>query len=237
MELFDIVVSFLSLTLLEIILGIDNLVFLAIITQRLPKHLQSRARKLGLTLAWISRLLLLASALWLIKHTYPIITIFNMGFSWHDIFLIAGGMFLLVKSTQEIHTEMEPEEDIERISKYASFTVVVIQIALLDIIFSIDSVLTAIGLTQRFWLMASAITIAIITMICASEPLSRFVEKNPTIKMLALSFLILIGMVLIADAFDTHIPRGYIYFAMGFSLFVEILNIVKRKRRKKKLSS
>lgn len=233
MELFDILISFLSLTLLEIVLGIDNLVFLAIVTQRLPKPLQSRARKLGLTLAWVTRLILLASALWLIKHTQPIVTIFEQGFSWHDIFLIVGGLFLLMKSTQEIHAEMEPlAHDSPIIPKYASFTVVVFQIAVLDIIFSLDSVLTAVGLTQRFWLMASAITIAIITMIFASEPLSRFVEKHPSIKMLALSFLILIGMVLVADGFGTHIPRGYIYFAMSFSLFVEILNLIKRKRQK-----
>ena len=232
MELFDIIISFLSLTVLEIVLGIDNLVFLAIITQRLPRHLQSRARKLGLTLAWVTRLILLASALWLIKHTTPLFTLFGIGFSFHDLFLIAGGLFLLVKSTQEIHYEMEPQAAEEQIiPKYASFTAVVIQIALLDIIFSLDSVLTAIGLTQRFWLMASAITIAIIAMIFASEPLSRFVEKHPSIKMLALSFLILIGMVLVADGFGTHIPRGYIYFAMGFSLFVEMLNLIKKKRR------
>jgi len=235
MELFDILISFLSLTILEIVLGIDNLVFLAIVTQRLPKHMQARARKLGLTLAWVSRLILLASALWLIKHTYPVITLFNMGFSWHDIFLIFGGLFLLMKSTQEIHTEMEPLDQQEKIlPKYASFSVVVVQIALLDIIFSLDSVLTAIGLTQRFWLMASAITVAIIAMIFASEPLSRFIERHPTIKMLALSFLILIGMVLIADGFDTHIPRGYIYFAMGFSLCVEMLNLISKKRRRGK---
>lgn len=233
MDLFDILISFLSLTLLEIVLGIDNLVFLAIVTQRLPKALQSRARKLGLTLAWVSRLILLASALWLMKSTRPIIFISNMEFSWHDIFLILGGMFLLMKSTQEIHAEMEPQSQAENIlPKYASFSMVVFQIAMLDIIFSLDSVLTAIGLTQRFWLMASAITIAIITMIFASEPLSRFVEKHPTIKMLALSFLILIGMVLVADGFGTHIPRAYIYFAMGFSLFVEVLNLIKRKRRR-----
>lgn len=233
MEFFDIIISFFTLTLLEIILGIDNLVFLAIITQRLPKHLQSRARKFGLTLAWVSRLILLASALWLIKHTKPILFIYNLSFSWRDVFLIAGGLFLLVKATQEIHTEMEPHAEASMIiSKYASLPLVVIQIAILDIVFSLDSVLTAVGLTQRFWLMAAAITIAIIAMLFASEPLSRFVEKHPTIKMLALSFLILIGVVLIADGFGREIPRGYIYFAMGFSLFVEMLNLIVRKRRK-----
>jgi len=231
MELFDILVSFLSLSILEIVLGIDNLVFLAIATQRLPKPLQSRARKLGLTLAWVSRLLLLFSALWLIGQTKPLFVLFNIAFSWRSIFLVLGGLFLLMKSTQEIHAEMEPLIENEKsVVKYASFSVVVIQIAILDIVFSLDSVLTAVGLTQRFWLMASAITIAIIAMIGASEPLSRFIEKHATVKMLALSFLVLIGMVLIADGFGTHIPRGYIYFAMGFSLFVEMLNVIKGKR-------
>lgn len=232
MEIFDIIVSFLSLTILEIVLGIDNLVFLTIVTQRLPKHLQARARKLGLTIAWVSRLLLLASALWLIKHTYPLFTIFDMGFSFRDIFLILGGSFLLMKSTQEIHDEMETDiEQEEAIPKNASMALVVFQVAALDLVFSLDSVLTAVGLTQRFWLMAAAITVAIIAMIFASEPLSKFIERHPTVKMLALSFLILIGMMLVADGFGTHIPRGYIYFAMGFSLFVEILNLLKKKRR------
>lgn len=224
--------SFITLSILEIVLGIDNLVFLAIVTQRLPKHQQKRARKLGLTLAWVTRLLLLASALWISRLTVPLFTFSSFEFTGRDIFLIAGGMFLLAKSTQEIHTEMEPEEHTAKmIPKFSSMWLVVTQIAILDIIFSIDSVLTAIGLTQHFWLMAAAITIAIIAMICASEPLSHFVEKHPTVKMLALSFLILIGMVLIADGFHTHIPRGYIYFAMAFSLFVEVLNLVRKKRK------
>jgi predicted tellurium resistance membrane protein TerC len=233
MEFFDLFVSFISLTILEIILGIDNLVFLAIVTQRLPKHAQARARKLGLTLAWMTRLMLLASALWLVKQIHPLFTLFDAAFSFRDIFLIAGGLFLLMKSTQEIHTEMEPADlQADILPKYASFTLVVIQVALLDIIFSLDSVLTAVGLTQHFWLMASAITIAIIAMIFASEPLCRFIEKYPAVKMLALSFLMLIGTMLVADGFHTHIPRGYIYFAMGFSLFVEILNEIRRKRRR-----
>ena len=224
--------SFITLSILEIVLGIDNLVFLAIVTQRLPKHQQKRARKLGLTLAWVTRLLLLASALWISRLTTPLFTLSSFEFTGRDIFLIAGGMFLLAKSTQEIHTEMEPEEHATNVlPKFSSMWLVVTQIAILDIIFSIDSVLTAIGLTQHFWLMAAAITIAIIAMICASEPLSLFVEKHPTVKMLALSFLILIGMVLIADGFHTHIPRGYVYFAMAFSLFVEVLNLVRKKRK------
>lgn len=234
MELTDLLLSFFTLTILEIVLGIDNLVFLAIITQRLPKYQQPHARKLGLTLAWVTRLLLLASALWLSKLTTPLFTILGNDISWRDIFLISGGLFLLVKATQEIHNEMEPLPENKESTGRANLLLVVIQIALLDIIFSLDSVLTAIGLTDNFYVMAAAITIAILLMIFASELLSRFVERHPTIKMLALSFLILIGMILVADGFSNHIPRGYVYFAMGFSLFVETLNIIARKRRGKK---
>lgn len=234
MELVDILLSLATLTILEVVLGIDNLVFLAIITQRLPKHQQPSARKIGLTLAWVTRLMLLASALWLTKLTTPLFTIMGNDFSWRDLFLIGGGMFLLVKATQEIHGEMEPEShEPQMIGKASGFTWIVAQIALLDIIFSLDSVLTAIGLTDHFWVMATAITIAIIAMIFASTPLSSFIEKHPTFKMLALSFLILIGMVLVADGFSSHIPRGYVYFAMSFSLFVELLNVVARKRRQR----
>ncbi|RDI39067.1 TerC family protein [Aquicella lusitana] len=235
-ETLDIALSLLTLTILEIILGIDNLIFLAIITQRLPKSLQPKARKIGLTLAWVTRLLLLAMGVWLIKLTQPLFEILSIGFSGRDLFLIGGGLFLLAKATQEIHNEIEPEVKNKGITTSAtsSMGLVVTQIALLDIIFSFDSVLTAIGLTQRYWIMVIAITIAIITMLFASEPLSKFVEKHPTIKMLALSFLILIGMVLLADGFEFHVPRGYIYFAMGFSLFVEMLNLVRRKRYKQR---
>lgn len=228
----DILFSLLTLTVLEIVLGIDNLVFLAIITQRLPKGQQKAARRLGLTFAWVTRLMLLASAIWLTKLTKPLITLAGFGFSGRDIFLLLGGLFLIAKATQEIHHELEPLPSQKTSPKFKAkqFGLVIVQIAILDIIFSLDSILTAIGLTQIFWLMATAITIAIIAMIFASEPLSQFIERHPTIKMLALSFLILIGMILIADAFHNHIPRGYIYFAMGFSIFVEFLNIVKRKR-------
>ncbi len=234
----DIALSLTALTILEIVLGIDNLVFLAIISQRLPKNQQKSARKIGLTLAWVTRLLLLASAVWLTTLTYPILHLFDFSFSWRDLFLLGGGVFLLTKATQEIHGELEPEPQVKQTpsSKAYHFGMVVAQIAVLDIVFSLDSVLTAIGLTQRFWLMATAITIAIIAMLVASEPLCRFIERHPTIKMLALCFLILIGMVLVADGFEFHIPRGYIYFAMAFSLLIESLNMIKRKRRKKKIT-
>lgn len=231
-EVLDLVLSFLTLTLLEVILGIDNLVFLAIISQKLPKNQQKRARQLGLTLAWVTRLLLLASAVWLTQLVDPLFSIGSIAFSGRDLFLLAGGLFLLVKATQEIHELLEPSLQIKpkKAIKKNQFTFVICQIALLDIVFSLDSVLTAIGLTQHFLIMAAAITIAIIAMIAASETLSAFIEKHPTLKMLALAFLILIGMVLIADAFQFHIPRGYIYFAMGFSLSVEFLNIVYRRK-------
>lgn len=233
MEFFDLLLSFVTLTILEIVLGIDNLVFLTIVSQRLPPSEQPKARRLGLTFAWMTRLVLLASAIWMTRLIHPLFTVAGMPFSARDIFLILGGLFLLAKSTQEIHAEMEPDPEVrDRQSKTLGFKMAVTQIALLDIIFSLDSVLTAIGLTQHFWLMAAAITIAIIAMLFASEPLSRFVAKHPTIKMLALSFLILIGMVLVADGFEFHIPRGYLYFAMGFSLFVEAMNMIVRKRRR-----
>lgn len=229
----EVALSFITLTILEIVLGIDNLIFIAIISQKLPVHQQKRVRQIGLTLAWITRLILLGTAIWITKLTQPLITIYNFDFSGRDMFLLAGGLFLLFKATQEIHYELEPHESSKVKPSKTSFISVIIQIGLIDIVFSLDSILTAIGLTDNFWLMASAITIAIITMLFASEPMSRFINKNPTIKMLALSFLILIGMILIADSFHNHIPRGYIYFAMGFSLLTEGLNIIQRKRRAK----
>ena len=234
MDYFDLILSLMTLTILEIVLGVDNLIFLAIISQKLPKHQQRKARQMGLTFAWVTRLLLLASAIWITKLTYPLFTVFDKGFSIRDLFLLLGGLFLIGKATQEIHAELEPEvktKSLARSVKSPSFSFVIAQIAVLDLIFSLDSILTAIGLTSHFWLMAVAITIAIITMLFASEPLSNFVANHPTIKMLALSFLILIGMVLIADSFESHIPRGYIYFAMCFSIFIELLNMLRRKRR------
>jgi len=225
-----------ALIILEIVLGVDNLVFLAILTDKLPKEQRKKARRWGLSFAWVTRLLLLASAVWLVKLTTPIITFGDYGFSVRDIFLFAGGAFLIAKATQEIHFEVgEGEAELKDLrASTATFRGVGIQVGIMDIIFSLDSVLTAIGLTTRFWVMAVAITCAILVMIYASESVSRFIERYPTIKMLALSFLILIGMVLVADGLSFHVPRGYIYFAMGFSLSVEALNLLRYKRRKKK---
>lgn len=230
----DILISLLTLTVLEIILGIDNLVFLSIISQKLPSAQQALARQIGLSLAWILRLVFLAFAVWLVGLTKPILTLLGYGLSWRDIFLILGGLFLLVKATQEIHLEMEVDKKSLSISKkLAGFSWVVSQIVCLDLVFSLDSILTAIGLTRHFWVMATAITIAILIMLFASEFLSRFINRHPSVKMLALSFLMLIGMTLISDGLGFHIPRGYIYFAMCFSLCVEFLNIYRRKKAKR----
>lgn len=235
LELLDFMASLLALIVLEIVLGIDNLVFLSILTERLPSAERKSARRWGLAFAWITRLMLLASAIWLSKLTTPMFHILEQGISARDLFLFLGGTFLITKATDEIRSEVGEEEHelVATAGRGRTFNMVVFQIALMDIIFSLDSVLTAIGLTNVFWVMALAITIAIVVMIWASEEVSRFIEKYPTLKMLALSFLILIGMVLIADAFQFHIPRGYVYFAMAFSLTVEGLNMLKRKRRKK----
>lgn len=235
MEYFSVVISFIALVILEIILGIDNLVFLSILTEKLPSAQRKKARRWGLTMAWVTRLILLASALWMVKLTHPLFTVYDWSFSWRDLFLCGGGMFLIAKATQEIHLEVAEEHDLEEkpLNASTTFRRVVIQVALMDIIFSLDSVLTAIGLTSNFYVMAAAISCAIFVMIYLSEPISVFIHKHPTIKMLALSFLILIGMVLVADSFAFHIPRGYIYFAMGYALGVEALNLVKRTRRRR----
>jgi len=236
MEMLEIIVSLFSLIILEIVLGVDNLVFLAILTDRLPREKRKRARRWGLTFAWVTRLMLLASAVWISTLKHPLVTLMDISLSARDIFLLVGGAFLITKATQEIHQEVLEVEHIEtgEPKMRVSFWGIVLQVAVMDIVFSLDSVLTAIGLTTLYWVMALAITIAILVMIYASESVSHFIEKYPTIKMLALSFLILIGMVLVADGLSFHIPRGYVYFAMGFSLGVESLNLIRVKKRKKK---
>jgi len=238
MNMLDLTASFIALVILEIVLGIDNLVLLSILTEKLPLVERRKARRWGLMLAWVLRLVLLASALALVKLTKPLFSIGPWSFSWRDIFLFAGGMFLIAKATQEIHDEVGVDSRESSLKSASTFRKVVLQVAIMDIIFSLDSVLTAIGLTSNFLVMAIAISCAIYVMIYLSEPISLFIAKHPSIKMLALSFLILIGMVLIADSFSFHVPRGYIYFAMGFSLGVEALNLArhsKRRRGKKKL--
>lgn len=236
MDILDIILSFLALIVLEIILGIDNLVFLSILTEKLKKNDRQRARRWGLACAWVTRLLLLASAVLLVKLTTPIVFVLGYSLSMRDLFLMIGGAFLIAKATQEIHNEVADdgaESDIPK-SSPPTFIGVVAQVGLMDVIFSLDSVLTAIGLTNQFWVMALAITGAIWVMVYASDPVSAYIDKHPTIKMLALSFLMLIGTVLIADSLSFHIPRGTIYFAMGFSLTVECLNVLKRSRLKRR---
>lgn len=230
---FEVLLSLLTLTFLEIVLGVDNLIFISIASAKLPLNQQKAARRVGLLLALFTRLLLLASVVWLIGLTKPLLTVFGHGFSGRDLFLIAGGLFLLFKSTQEIHGEFEMADEVKAKAKYAKFSLIVIQIAILDIVFSLDSIFTAVGMTQKFWIMAMAITIAIICMIFASEPLGKFVLSKPTIKMLALSFLILIGTILIADGFGYHVPREYIYFALAFSVGVESLNLLLARKKNK----
>jgi len=229
----DTLFSLITLTFLEIVLGVDNLIFISIASSRLPLHKQKMARRIGLLFALGTRLLLLASVVWIVGLKHPLFTLFGLDFSPRDLFLILGGAFLIFKATLEIHAEFESHSNPTLGKKFASFSAVVTQIAILDIVFSLDSILTAIGMTQNFIIMAIAITIAVILMMISSEPLSRFVQKNPTIRMLALSFLLLIGMVLIADGLHNHIPKGYIYFAVCYSVLVEILNSRLAKRRAK----
>lgn len=224
-----------TLTLLEIVLGIDNIIFIAILVGKLPKEQRDKARILGLALAMLTRIALLASLFWIMKLTQPLFTIFGNDISGRDIILIIGGLFLIYKSTHEIHSQLESTEDERQISKKSlKFFPALIQIAILDIIFSLDSVITAVGMADHLEVMVIAIILAVLIMMVASKSISDFVEKNPTIKTLALAFLILIGIALIADGLDFHIPKGYIYFAMVFSLIVECINIYASKKTKKK---
>lgn len=232
-------ISLLTLSTLEIVLGIDNLVFLAILADRLPEHQRPLARKLGLGFALITRLALLASLSWIVGLTEPVFTVLTQPVSWRDIILIGGGVFLLAKATHEIHGSLEGEgeggEDAGTPAGKAAkagFIATIVQIGILDIIFSLDSVITAVGMANQLWVMATAVVIAVGVMLVAAGPLSAFVSKHPTIKMLALSFLLLVGMSLVADGMGMHIPKGYLYFAMGFSVLVEALNLLARRRRK-----
>jgi predicted tellurium resistance membrane protein TerC len=234
--LINIIVSLFTLTLLELILGVDNLVFISIASNQLHESQQKLARRFGLVLALITRLLLLASVSYLAHLKSPFITLFDFSFSVSDLLLLGGGLFLLYKGTLQIHAETEPETETGLIKQYSKLTPVILQIGILDIIFSFDSVFTAVGMTSLYWLMATAITITIIIMIFASEPLSRFIQSRPTIKILALSFILLIGTLLVADGMHFYVPRGYVYFAICYALFVEMLNSYVHNRKKKKLS-
>jgi predicted tellurium resistance membrane protein TerC len=218
--------ALLTLTALEIVLGIDNIVFIAIIAGRLPPEQQKKGRSIGLLLAMIMRILLLFSLTWIMRLTAPIWTVFGQEISGRDLILLGGGLFLLGKSTLEIHANLEGETAHAVSAKpSAKFMGIIVQIVLLDVVFSLDSVITAIGLVNQLPIMVAAIVIAVGFMIFMAGPVSRFIEHHPTVKILALSFLLLIGLALVAEAFDLHIPKGYIYFAMAFSVFVEMLNL------------
>jgi len=219
-----------TLTALEIVLGIDNIIFISVLVGRLPEQRRNLARKLGLGLAMITRLALLFSITWIMGLTSSWFTLFGEEISGRDLILVGGGLFLLAKATHEIHNSLEGEAGERQGSLAASFGYVLVQIAVLDIIFSLDSVITAVGLVDEFSIMAVAIVLAVIVMMVAAKPIGDFVDEHPTIKILALSFLILVGVTLMVEAFDVHVPKGYIYFAMAFSVAVEMLNI--RMRRK-----
>ncbi|MGH3145778.1 MAG: TerC family protein [Rubrobacter sp.] len=227
----EIWVAFLTLLALEIVLGIDNIVFISILVDKLPEERQALARRLGLGLALVMRILLLLSLSWVIGLTAPLFTVLGQEISGRDVILILGGLFLLGKSTYEIHENLEGEEGHSSARVKATFASVLVQIIILDMVFSLDSVITAVGMVEQVSVMIAAVTIAILVMLFSAEAVAGLVNRHPTLKMLALSFLLLIGLALLLEGFDQHVPKGYIYFAMGFSVFVELLNIRVRRRR------
>lgn len=229
----EVWMAFATLTFLEIVLGIDNIVFIAVIASRLEENRRALARQIGLGFALVFRIIMLFTLVWLAHLEADILTLFGNGFSWRDIILIGGGLFLLVKATLEIHHSMDPVPASGASIAVASFTGAVAQIALIDVVFSLDSIITAVGMTDRITIMIAAVVVAIGIMLLAAGTVGRFIERHPTTKMLALSFLLLIGVALIADGLGFHIPRGYIYFAIAFSLMVETLNILARQARQK----
>jgi predicted tellurium resistance membrane protein TerC len=224
-------IALLTLTVLEVVLGIDNVIFISILAGKLPGPQQRKARQVGLLLAMLMRVALLFSIVWIIRLTGELFSVAGRGFSGRDLILFAGGLFLLAKATHEIHDKLEGEEGRVSARVPPSFTAVIVQILLLDLVFSLDSVITAVGMAQQLGVMVTAVVIAVVIMMVSAGPISEFVNRHPTVKMLALSFLLLIGMSLVAEGFHFHIPKGYVYFAMAFSVFVEMLNLAFRRRR------
>jgi predicted tellurium resistance membrane protein TerC len=221
-----------TLTALEIVLGIDNIVFISVLVSRCSRRDAKRARQIGLSLALVFRVILLFGLTWLMKLTYPVISLFGQSFSWHDIILIAGGLFLIAKATHEIHAEVEAEDPDDPTAKvHAAFSMIVMQIVVVDLVFSIDSIVTAIGMAQDIEIMIAAVVIAMVVMYAASGAVAHFIANHPTTKMLALAFLVLIGVALVADGFAFHIPRGYIYSSMAFACAVEVFNVLARRNR------
>jgi predicted tellurium resistance membrane protein TerC len=230
-------VALATLVAMEVVLGIDNLIFISILSNKLPEADRARARRLGIGAALVMRLALLATVSYIVHLTYPVIEVAGQGFSWRDIILLAGGLFLVWKATKEIHHSVDPDDGKENIVGHAATLTVggaIFQILLLDLVFSIDSIITAVGMTDHIAIMYIAVIVAVAVMLIAADPLAKFIEANPTIVMLALGFLLMIGMTLIAEAFGVHVPRGYVYAAMGFSALVEMLNMFARRARKKR---
>ncbi|MNZ70269.1 hypothetical protein DM813_18560 [Pseudomonas alkylphenolica] len=230
-------VALATLVAMEIVLGIDNLIFISILTNKLPEEFRSKARRIGISMALVMRLGLLSTIAWIVQLTEPVIDVFGHTFSWKDMILIAGGLFLLWKATTEIHESVDPRAKEE--SKASStitlgFAAAIGQILLLDIVFSIDSIITAVGMTEHLPIMIIAVISAVIVMLVAADPLAKFINDNPTVVMLALGFLIMIGMTLIAEGFGAHVPKGYVYAAMAFSTAIEALNILSRRARLKR---
>jgi predicted tellurium resistance membrane protein TerC len=221
----ELIVALVTLTILEIVLGVDNVIFISILSAKLKKAEQKRARRVGLIMAMLMRLALLASLAWMARLTSPLFNVLGQDFSGRDLILLGGGLFLIAKATYEIHDKLEGHGDHGPKKAAPSFKSVIIQVMLLDIVFSLDSVITAVGMSNHLGVMVTAVVLAVLVMLLAAEPISAFVETHPTIKILALSFLLLIGLSLVADGAGQHISKGYIYFAMGFSVFVEMINI------------
>lgn len=227
--------AFFALTAMEVVLGIDNLVFISVLSNKLPENQRKKARRIGISAALVLRLILLGIVAWIVKLTYPVIEVLGNSFSWKDLILIAGGFFLVWKATKEIHHIVDPDPGPDSLNPSIATTsilVVVLQILVLDLVFSIDSIITAVGMTEHIPIMVAAVIITVLCMVLAADPLGNFIHTNPTVVMLALGFLLLIGTTLIADGFGAHLPKGYIYSAMAFSVFVEGLNILSRRARK-----
>ena len=229
-----------TLIAMEVVLGIDNLVFVAILTNKLPEANRAFARRLGLGLALVLRLALLGTVAWIVQLTTPVFSLFGQGFSWRDLILIAGGLFLVWKATREIHHNVDPDPGPDLFAGEAArlgFTAAIGQILVLDLVFSVDSIITAVGMTDHVPIMVLAVVVAVAVMLLAADPLGRFIHANPTVVMLALGFLLLIGTALIADGFGVHVPKGYIYAAMAFSALVEGLNMMARRNRQRRLQA
>jgi predicted tellurium resistance membrane protein TerC len=239
----EVIVALVALIGMEVVLGIDNLIFIAILTNRLPESQRRSARLVGLGLAVLLRFAMLAGATWLLGLTYTLFTVAGMEVSGKDLILLAGGLFLIGKATVEIHQRVDPdaqEGSEEKDATVASYWPTVVQILLLDMVFSVDSILAAVALTREFWVIATAIVVAVLAMLLSMDALSRFMERNPTVVMLALAFLVMIGMVLVAEGFGVHVPKGFVYAAMAFAVAVEMLNLLARraaKRRRRRLEA